>query len=63
MAELFAGGAVIFWGVLLVLGVLVPFSIYAAQKWAYRCYKELIKTNQKLDLIINVLGERNTDNM
>lgn len=34
---------------LAVLVILLPFSAYSAQKWAYRCYQELVKLNRKLD--------------
>ena len=37
---------------LALLGILLPFSAYAAQKWAYRTYEQVRKTNEKLDKII-----------
>jgi hypothetical protein len=35
--------------ILILLGIIMPISTYAAQKWAYRCYKELKEINTKLD--------------
>lgn len=32
-----------------LMAILLPFSAYAAQKWAYRCHKELAAINEKLD--------------
>ena len=38
-------------GIVILAGfaIVLPFSVYAAQKWAYRSYKELEKINRKLD--------------
>jgi hypothetical protein len=35
--------------ILLLLAIILPISVYAAQKWAYKCFKELEKLNQKMD--------------
>jgi hypothetical protein len=43
--------------ILILLGILLPVSAYAAQKWANKTYKETIKTNQKLDEIIALLSK------
>lgn len=62
MAESLAGlGGV---GVLLavvlfgLVGLLMPFSMYAAQKWAYRSYQELAHLNQKLDAVLALMRAR-----
>jgi len=34
--------------VFIVLCILVPVSVYAAQKWAYKSYKELVKIREIL---------------
>ena len=34
----------------ILLGILVPFSVYSAQKWAYKSYKEIV-------IIRNILQE------
>jgi hypothetical protein len=43
------GGLGLF-GILLfiVLGIILPISVYAAQKWAYKCFRELQALNRKL---------------
>jgi hypothetical protein len=47
--DIFAGLGGLALLVLIVLAVLLPYSAYSAQKWAHRCYKELVKMNEKLD--------------
>jgi len=42
--------------IFLVLIIVIPISIYAAQKWAYKCYKELLKTNALLTQIVEDRG-------
>ena len=42
-------GFAVFAFVLVVLTILLPLSVYAAQKWAYKCFLELRKMNEKLD--------------
>ena len=37
--------------VFVLLVVLLPFSAYAAQKWANKTYQETVKMNKKLDKI------------
>ena len=34
--------------------ILIPFAVYAAQKWAYKCYKEMVEVNKKLDELIEL---------
>ena len=43
-------GALGLFGVLafILLVVIMPISVYAAQKWAYKCYRELERTNELL---------------
>lgn len=38
-----------------LLVILLPFSAYAAQKWANKTYKEAVKMNKKLDKIAALL--------
>ncbi len=40
-------GIVIF----LLLGIVLPISAYSAQKWAYRCYKEMATVTELLRVI------------
>jgi hypothetical protein len=40
-----------------LVGILMPFSMYAAQKWAYRTYQELEKLNQKFDELLALTRE------
>jgi len=37
----------------IILGILVPISLYSAQKWAYKSYKEIV-------IIRNILQENRT---
>jgi len=34
--------------ILFILAIILPISAYCAQKWAYKCYKELVKINKHL---------------
>ena len=49
MRFIYYGGSVEFFFVLLV--ILLPFSAYAAQRWANKTYQEAVKMNKKLDKI------------
>ena len=49
LGELGLFGMIIF----LLLAIILPISVYAAQKWAYKCYKELEKLNQKMDRLLS----------
>lgn len=42
-------GMVIFLFLFAVLFILIPFSLYSAQKWAYRSYKELKRIREYLE--------------
>ena len=33
----------------ILLVIIMPISVYAAQKWAYKCYRELERTNELLE--------------
>ena len=44
-------GLIILSLVFVLLVILLPFSAYAAQKWANKTYKEAVKMNKKLDKI------------
>jgi len=61
LAGLGSMGMIIFIFVLALLTLLLPFSAYAAQKWANRTYLESVKTNQKLDEIIALLSNTKTE--
>ena len=37
-----------------LVGILMPFSMYAAQKWAYRTYQEVEKLNRKFDELLSL---------
>ena len=39
--------------IFLLLVIILPISVYAAQKWAYKCFKELEKLNQKMDQLLS----------
>jgi hypothetical protein len=39
--------------IFLFLAIILPISVYCAQKWAYKCYKELRKINDKMDLLVS----------
>lgn len=56
MKELLAALSMGFGGYLFILfiicSIIVPVSIYAAQKWTYRCYKELCKLNKNIEKLI-----------
>jgi uncharacterized protein HemY len=54
LLDLGAIGIIIFWVLLFVLTILLPFSAYAAQKWAWRTYRETKKINEKLNEILSV---------
>lgn len=39
-----------FLGIVFIMFILlIPFGIYSAQKWAYKCYIELQKLNKNFD--------------
>ncbi len=41
--------AVVFLLVLVFLGITLPIWVYAAQKWAHNCFKELQHLNRRMD--------------
>jgi hypothetical protein len=47
LAELGSGGLLIAMLLFGLVGILMPLSIYAAQKWAYRTCQEVEKLNEK----------------
>jgi hypothetical protein len=53
------GGAGLLIVVLLfgLVGMLMPFSMYAAQKWAYRTYQEVEKLNRKFNELLALTRE------
>ncbi len=58
LSDLGALGTLIFLVVFIVLGILLPFSAYAAQKWAWRTYRETMKINEKLSEILAIAKKR-----
>ncbi len=38
--------------ILFMLSIILPISVYAAQKWAYKSYKELQRLNKNIELLI-----------
>ena len=41
-----------------LLGIVLPISAYAAQKWAYRCHQQIEKTNNLLAQILQELSKK-----
>ncbi|HCO44117.1 MAG TPA: hypothetical protein DIT63_08390 [Gammaproteobacteria bacterium] len=48
-------GLLLFFVVLVLLAILLPLSAYAAQKWAYKTYKEAQRISATLDEIADML--------
>lgn len=48
-------GGLGFFGIVIFifLAIILPISVYCAQKWAYKCFKELEKLNQKMDRLLS----------
>ena len=40
--------------IFIFLVIVMPICIYAAQKWAYKCFKELQAINKKLDQLPSI---------
>jgi len=38
--------------IFILLIIMIPISIYAAQKWAHKCYTELRRTNAMLERLL-----------
>jgi len=53
MFEFLGGLGIIGFIMLAILGILLPVSAYSAQNYAYKCFKELKKINDKLDTILD----------
>ena len=51
-------GVLIAIGVLSLLGILMPLSAYASQKWSYRTYQEVEKLNRKFDELLELMRNR-----
>jgi hypothetical protein len=47
--------AVLVFGLLVIL---MPLSMYAAQKWAYRTYQEVAKLNAQFETLLTFMRER-----
>ena len=39
--------------IFILLAIILPISVYSAQKWAYKCFKELEALNQKMDRLLS----------
>jgi hypothetical protein len=50
--SLFAGMGTIFTIILVICTIVLPISVYAAQKWAYKCYTQLIKLNENIEKLL-----------
>ncbi len=50
----FAGAMIFVWIFLIALAVLIPVSVYAAQKWAHKCWEELVQVNRRLGILIDL---------
>ena len=44
--------------VLILLAILLPLSAYAAQKWAYKAYKETQRISATLEEIAEILANK-----
>jgi len=60
MSGIMGGMGIIGSLIFLFLIIVIPISIYSAQKWAYKCYRELQKTNRILESIAAQRGILNT---
>jgi len=52
MYELMGGFGIFGILIFLLLAIILPISVYSAQKWAYKSFKELEKLNQKMDRLL-----------
>jgi Tfp pilus assembly protein PilW len=41
-----------------LLVILMPLSMYAAQKWAYRTYQEVAKLNAQFETLLTLMRQR-----
>jgi hypothetical protein len=57
LSSLGAIGIIVFLVLLALLTILLPFSAYAAQKWAYKTYREAMATTDALRAIHKMLEE------
>ena len=39
--------------IFILLAIILPIAVYAAQKWAYKCFKELEILNRKMDRLLS----------
>jgi hypothetical protein len=53
MGEIIGGLGLIGILIFIFLGIILPISVYAAQKWAYKCFRELEKLNEKIDRLLS----------
>jgi Tfp pilus assembly protein PilW len=54
------GGVGVFMAVLVfgLFVILMPLSMYAAQKWAYRTYQEVAKLNAQFETLLTLMRQR-----
>jgi len=57
MSEMMGGMGIVGSLIFIVLIFMIPISIYAAQKWAYKCYRELQKMNETVASINDELTD------
>lgn len=62
LASISATAAIIFLVLLVLLAILLPFSAYAAQKWAHKNYRETKELNAKLDQMLDLLNNKTEAN-
>lgn len=56
-----AGAGIILYVIFLFLCIILPISAYCAQKWAYKCYKELRKLNEAVKRLETMAGKGDGD--
>lgn len=53
MAQFLSGLGVFGILVFFFLVIVLPICVYTAQKWAYKCFRELEKVNKKMDSLLS----------
>jgi hypothetical protein len=52
MGEVFGGLGIVGVLVFVFLAIIMPISVYAAQKWAYKCFVELQRLNENIERLV-----------
>lgn len=50
--RLIAGMETIFTIILVICMIVLPISVYAAQKGAYKCYTQMVKLNENIEKLL-----------